>query len=183
MGSQGFGYRVERRLVDRSHTEVALIRLATEPHHHGLRHHGRHRPPEVVFARTFRPLLEALPIEAYASELERVAGHLNAGTYGCFLHTAASGPSVDVRLYERWFDGTKLRVDELAAKRFDATDDESLVASAEFKAELNAWAEQRNTEREAREASQRAEAEARAARALEDAEAATQLAEILRRSG
>lgn len=52
-------------------------------------------------------------------------------------------------LYDRWFDDPDIRTEELARRAFDATDEDSLVASTEFLADLRIWADRRNEEREA----------------------------------
>jgi hypothetical protein len=122
-------------------------------------------------------------LERYAAELERAARHGNDGTLGCFVDTRTRDSMVEVRLYERWFDGSHLRCDELASRSFDPDDDGALVASAEFVAELEVWAEQRNDAREASYLEARVEDAARDERALEHASAANELAQILARHG
>jgi hypothetical protein len=94
-------------------------------------------------------MLDLAALEAYASQLELVARHANDGTFGCFVQSGSEAGRVQVTLYERWFDGAKLRCDELARREFDPDDESSLVASAEFLAELQDWAQRRNDEREA----------------------------------
>ena len=66
------------------------------------------------------------------------------------------------------------------AAAIDAGDEGALVASAEFVAGLEHWAERRNEERELIYASEREEAAARAQDAREAAVAASELADILR---
>lgn len=134
----------------------------------------------MLFHRPFRPLLELKELEHYASELDLVARHANDGTLGCFVDTRPHEGVVEVALYDRWFDGEHLRCDELARRRYDAGDEGALVASAEFVAGLEHWAERRNEERELIYASEREEAAAREQDAREAAVAASELADILR---
>jgi hypothetical protein len=179
VSAQPFSYEVQRDVWDAGHTEVALVRRAPAPRRLGL-HRGPSEEPVVLFRRTFRPLVELKELERYASELELVARHANEGTLGCFVDTRPQEGVVEVALYERWFDGGHLRCDELARRRYDAGDEHALVASAEFVAELEDWAQRRNDEREQTEAADREESLAREADARERAAAADELAAILR---
>jgi hypothetical protein len=159
--------------------DIALVR---HPASHGVldRIHRHDRQDEVVmFHRTFRPLLELAELETYASRLELVARHVTEGTFGCFVETVSRDGSVEITLYERWFDGVQLHCEELAGREFDAGDDNALVASAEFLAELEAWAERRNDDRELSILNANVEEAARTERSSERSAAADELAEIL----
>jgi hypothetical protein len=124
-------------------------------------------------------MLEWAAVETYASELTRVAEHANNRTLGCFTESNKEGGKVRVALYERWFDGEHLRCDELARRVFDPSDERTLVSSAEFLAELEAWAERRNEEREAAYLDASADDAARTENSLEQESAAQELARIL----
>lgn len=179
VSAQPYTYEVQRDVWDAGRTEVSLVRRPEASPRLSLR---RRSPaePVVMFHRAFRPLLELKELEHYAAELEQVARHANNGTLGCFVDTRPHEGVVDVALYDRWFDGENLRCDELARRRFDAADEQALVASAEFVAELQQWAERRNEERELTYASDREETVARERDAREAAAAAEELAAILR---
>jgi hypothetical protein len=178
VGAQPFNYEIQRDVWDAGRTDVSLVRQAPAPRRR--LHRGSPGESVVLFHRTFRPLLELKELERYAAELARVARHANEGTLGCFVDTRPHEGIVEVALYDRWFDGDHLRCDELARRRFDAGDEQSLVASAEFVAELQQWAEHRNEERELTYASDREETAARERDAQEAAAAAGELAAILR---
>jgi hypothetical protein len=158
--------------------EITLFRRVAN---HGLRQHLRsHGHDEVVlFHRTFKPRLELDQLERYAQQLERVAKHGNEGTLGCFVDTRTRDGGVTVTLYERWFDGDQLITDELASRTFDPEEESTLVASAEFVAELEDWSERRNTERETAYLEHSVEDAAREERSLERSSAASELTRIL----
>jgi hypothetical protein len=179
VGEQPLTYEVRRDVWDAGRTDVSLVRQAHAPRRLSL-HRGPREEPSVLFHRTFRPLLELKELERYASELELVARHANDGTLGCFVDTRPHEGSVEVALYDRWFDGESVRCEELARRSYDAGDEQALVASAEFVAELQDWAERRNTERELTYASDHEEAIARETDAKEAAAAADELTAILR---
>jgi hypothetical protein len=173
-------YTVERDIWGPAHAEIALVRRpASRGAFSRLRRHADQKL--VLHARTFKPRVEAEQLERYAAKLELVARHANEGTLGCFLDTQPRAGTVEITLYERWFDGQHLHCEKLASRTFDASDEETLVASAEFVAELESWAEQLNDQRELDDAEARVETEARALRALERDSAAQQLARILNR--
>jgi hypothetical protein len=178
MGRRPFTYEVRRDVWDAGRTEIALVRRSAGQRRSLLRR--AQDETAVLFHCTFRPLLELKELEHYASELELVARHANDGTLGCFVDTRPHEGVVEVALYDRWFDGEHLRCDELARRHYDAGDEASLVASAEFVAGLEHWAERRNEERELIYASEREEAAAREQDAREAAVAAGELAQILR---
>jgi hypothetical protein len=87
--------------------------------------------------------------------------------------------SVTLTLYERWFDGASLRCEALARVDFDASFDDTLVDSAEKLAELRAWAQARNAEREAAYCDAREDDALRVERSTARSAAAEQLAAIL----
>jgi hypothetical protein len=181
MNSQpGYHYSVVRDVGGLGYADVALIRCSAP---HGVLEHLRHRQRRdviVLHHRTFRPFLELAELETYAGQLQRTAEHANSGTLGCFVDTQKQQHGcVRVALYERWFDGEHLRCEQLASRDFDASDEDAVVGSAEFLAELRDWAERRNDERQASELDAAAEDAARIQRASERSEAADQLARIL----
>jgi hypothetical protein len=175
-----YHYSVVRDLGGPSYADVALIR-SSGPHGvlDQLLQRDR-RDTVVLHHRTFRPKFELLALEAYAARLERTAEHGNNGTLGCFVDAEPRRNGiVHVTLYERWFDGQHLRCERLAGRDFDSTDESALVASSEFQAELQAWAEQRNHDRDAAYLDAAAEEAAQTERAAERANAAHELARIL----
>jgi hypothetical protein len=181
MGAQPFSYEVRRDAAGPGRIEVSLVRHAPAPRRRSLLRHGHEvGAPTVLFRRTFRPLLELKDLERYVAELELVARHANDGSLGCFVDTRSHEAVVEVALYDRWFDGESLRCHELARRHYDAGDEQALVASAEFVAELQEWADRRNQARELTYASDREEASARDQDAREAAAAADGLAAILR---
>jgi hypothetical protein len=133
----------------------------------------------VLLHRAFRPLRDLFALDTYAGQLARVAQHANDGTFGCFVVIDTSVGMLDIRLYERWFEGERLRVDELAKRVFDPSDDETLVAGAEFVAELEDFAKRRNLEREATYLAVRAADASCTQRAMERERVAEELARIL----
>jgi hypothetical protein len=159
--------------------DVGLVR---RPASHGLLDRLHHHEPHdkvVMFHRTFRPMLELAELETYASRLELVARHATQGTLGCFVETASRDGLVEITLYERWFDGNQLHCEQLARRDFDASGENVLVASAEFFAELEAWAERRNEDRETSYLSANVEEAALTERSSERRAAADELAKIL----
>jgi hypothetical protein len=134
-----------------------------------------------MFHRNFKPIGELNELERYASMLDRVAQHASDGTFGCFVETASRGGDVEVTLYERWFGDGRLHCDQLAQRTFDASDTGSLIASAEFRAEIERWAEEQNARREAVYLDAASDEELRAEQAAERAAAANELAGILAR--
>ena len=142
-------YTVERTDERPGHVDVALVCVTDQEVTRRLRRHRDVIERTVLFHRSFRPMLELAAMESYAARLANIARHANGGTFGCFVATEPADGYVEVRLYERWFDGGELHTDELAWRTFDASDDAALVASAECVAELRAWADRRNEEREA----------------------------------
>jgi hypothetical protein len=148
-------YKVVRTLGGTGYTDVALVLERPSPTHQHLRR--RRRRPDaddtvVLHHRSFRPLVELAELEAYAAQLESAAAHGEKGTLWYFVTTKARRDgTVAVSLFDRWFDGQRLRCEERAHREFDSADDAaSTAAGIDFTAELQAWAEQRNDEREAR---------------------------------
>jgi hypothetical protein len=174
-----YRYEVERDYPRPGFVDVALVRREA-PHgkFHRLRQHGRDEEL-MLFHRTFRPLLELAALETYAGQLARVAQHATDGTLGCFIVIDSPVGMLQIRLYERWFDGQRLHVNELAQRVFDPGDDGTLVCSAEFLAELGDWAERRNDERDAANLEASAEDGSRTQRAMERDRVAEELARIL----
>jgi hypothetical protein len=118
-------------------------------------------------------------MESYAARLALVARHANEGTFGCFVRTEPTGTHVEVTLYERWFDGSEIHTDQLAQRTFDATDEATLVSSTEFVADLEAWAERQNDEREASYQSASVTDEVQRSTLADEESASRELADIL----
>ena len=172
-------YAVERTDERPGHVDVSLVCVTDQAVTRHLRRRRDVLERTVLFRRTFRPMLELAAMESYATRLANVARHANEGTFGCFVAAEPADGHVEVRLYERWFDGAELHTDELAWRTFDASDDAALVASAECVAELRAWADRQNEEREAAYARDR-DAEQLTRGAIADRDSASrELAEIL----
>ena len=142
-------HEVERSDARPGRVDVALVRMTVREGRGLLRHHRDVVERTVLFHRTFRPMFELTAMESYAARLALIARYANEGTFGCFVRTEPTGGSVEVSLYERWFDGNEIQTDELARRTFDASDEAALVASTEFLADLRAWAERQNDDREA----------------------------------
>jgi hypothetical protein len=144
-----YRYSVERRPARPGSVDVALVRRdAPRRVLDHVRHHDRD-DTVVLFHRTFRSMFELAALETYAAQLARVAEHANCGTLGCFIETKPERGNVQIALYERWFDGSHLHCEELDRRVFDPADETTLVASAEFLAELEDRAAQRNEARDA----------------------------------
>jgi hypothetical protein len=176
---QRYRYDVERDYSRPGFVDVMLVRRVAP---HGRFHRLHQRRPDhglVMFHCAFRRLLGLAALETYAGRLARVAQHANDGTLGCFIVIDSPAEMLQITLYERWFDGQQLHVDELAQCAFDPSDDETLVRSAEFLAELGDWAERRNGEREAAYLEVSAEDAARTQRAMEQERLADELTRIL----
>jgi hypothetical protein len=175
--ASGYSYEVERDVRGPGDVEVALVRRESRRGPLGI---GRRLgEPVVLFRRQFEPMLQLSRLETYAAQLERVAAHARDGTLGCFITTVTRDGFVGVTLYERWFDGDRLHCDVLAERSFDSEDDGTLVASAEFVAALDDWAERRNDERERIYLDASIEDDARLERAADRSAAAAELAAIL----
>ena len=176
----GYHYSVVRDLGGPGYADVALVRSSGP---HGVLEHLLHkqRVDAVVLAhRTFRPMSELAAMEAYAAQLERAAMHANEGKFGCFVETEQRDDGiVRVVLYERWFDGQRLRCEQLGHRDFDATEPDAVASSAEFLTELQAWAAERNEQREVGYLEAAVQERDRIERTTERVEAARELAEIL----
>ncbi|HEX3875225.1 MAG TPA: hypothetical protein VHW26_13815 [Solirubrobacteraceae bacterium] len=146
-------YEVVRTLGGAGYTDVALVVTRSAAGHH--RHLGRRHDPAgddtiVLYHRAFRPLSELVELEAYAAQLESAAKHAARGHLWCFVTTAAHRDgTVEVSLFDRWFDGRQVRCEQRASREFDSTDEASAAAALDFTAGLQAWAEQHNDAREA----------------------------------
>lgn len=174
-----YRYELERSRERPGFVDVALVRRqARQGKVRRLRRHERD-DGLVLFHRAFRPLAELFPLETYSGHLARVVQHANDGTFGCFVVIDTSVGMLDIRLYERWFDGQRLQVDELAKRVFDPSDDETLVSGAEFVAELKDFAVRRNLEREATYLAASAADASCTERAVERERVAEELARIL----
>jgi hypothetical protein len=175
-----YQYRVARDARRPGFVDVALLRGPAHQRFSFL-HRRDENDTVVMFHRLFRITLELSALETYAAKLARVAQHGNDGTLGCFVETSTDKGSVVITLYERWFDGAQLHCEELTRRVFDPSDENALVASAEFIAELEEWAERRNEERNASYLDASADDAARVLRSIEQESAAAELAGILSR--
>ncbi|HWD70342.1 MAG TPA: hypothetical protein VG293_09090 [Solirubrobacteraceae bacterium] len=90
-----------------------------------------------------------MALEHYTAQLQLIARYAQDGQFGCFVESRWEDGNVEVILYDRWFDESGIRTEELVRRIFDASDDGALVASAEFLADVRLWAERRNEQREA----------------------------------
>jgi hypothetical protein len=172
-------YRVERVAEGPGHVGVSLVRVTEQEVMHLLRRHVEVLDRTVLFHRTFRPMVELVEMERYAERLSAIARWAAERTFGCFVLSEPEAGNVVVSLYERWFDGTEVHTDQLARRVFDSSDEQALVASAEFLAELQSWAEQRNDEREAAYRTASGDEEARRLQVAEREAAGRELAQIL----
>jgi hypothetical protein len=174
-------YEVRRTLGGKGFTDVALV-LTRSPaaRRRFAAHHHTEDDTVVLHHHVFRPLSELAELEAYAAQLETAARHAEQGRLWYFLTTRphADG-TVEVSLFDRWFDGRHLRCEQRAHSEFDSSDEASAAASVEFTASLQAWAEQQNAAREARcrelDGGEQLEAE----RAAETRDAGRELADLL----
>jgi hypothetical protein len=157
---------------------VSLVRRR-EHTTRGLRSHTETLERTVLFSQCFRPLLETVARDHYIARLQQIAGYAEQGQFGCFAESRSDAGSVEVILWERSFDGTDIRTEELARRAFDARDEQALVASSEFVADLQIWAERRNDERDAAALSERDASDVRAQLAAEREAAGHELSEIL----
>jgi hypothetical protein len=171
-------WEVESADEARGQLRVSLVRRR-EHTTKGLRSHTETLERTVLFSQSFRPLLEAVALEHYIARLQLIAGYAEQGQFGCFAETRSDGASVEVILWERSFDGADIRTEELARKAFDAGDEQALVASSEFVADLQIWAERRNDERDAAALHARDSADAQAQLAAEREAAGHELSAIL----
>lgn len=177
--NEHYVYRVERVEEQPGWVRVSLVRQLERDEVRHLRHHVGVSERTVLFSQTFRPMLELAALEGYASHLALVARHAEAGTFGCFVESATTDGNVNVCLYERWFDGREIHTDELARRTFDASDEAALVASAEFVADLRAWAERQSDARETAYLQARDDDDARVQAAAEREAAGIELNAIL----
>ena len=175
-----YHYSVVRDVGGPRYADVALIRWKAP---HGVLEHLRghdRRDAVVLHHRSFKPMLELSQMEDYAAQLEQAARHGNNGTLGCFVEINRRDDGVvRVILYDRWFDGHRLRCEELAHRDFDASRDDAVVASSEFLVELQAWAAEQNERRETSYLDAAEDERAVTERAVDRQAAATGLANIL----
>jgi len=172
-------YGVESAEEEHGRVCISLVRRRQRESVHRLHHHTEVLERTVLFSRSFRAMLDKVAIQDYTAHLSLVARYAQEGTFGCFAQTRSEVGSVEVLLYERWFDGDDIHTDELARRAFDAGDEESLVASAEFLADLRLWAERRNEEREAAYLNERRADDDRKQRASAQEAAGRELNQIL----
>lgn len=171
----------ERFHIHNQEVEPGVFELSLEEQH-GARHLLGMRWTTVgVLARRRYRANDMFGIAEYRAALDQAARHAAAGHYGCYVETKRHrGGTVEVELVSREIKDAKLQTEILASRTFDASDETALVASAEFAAELTAWAERVNDERSAA----LAEGAVEHAAALEDAaereRAAAELEAILR---
>jgi hypothetical protein len=172
-------YHVREAEVAPGVVEVSLTRERRRWHLFGPE-------PEVieVLARKRFSARDMSGLTSWASVLEEAARHVREGTLGCFVDTEpTSDGKVHIRLYERVIAATQLRTALLAERAFDAGDEQALVRSAEFAAELREWARRRNEERRDAERAALEAEDVRADTARARHQAARELAEILDRVG
>ena len=177
--SRSYAYLVEHAEEQPGRVRVSLVKQLEREETRHLRRRVEVLERTVLFSQTFRPMFDLTAMESYATNLSLVAQHAAAGTFGCFVHTGTAAGNVEVCLWERWFDGRKIHTDELARRIFDASDEAALVASVECVADLRAWAERQNDEREAAYAQERDDDDARTRTAAEREAAGAELNEIL----
>jgi hypothetical protein len=153
MEAPALRYEVVRTLGGSSFTDVALVlrRSTSVTHRFGARHHHADDDTVVLHHRVFRPVAELAELEAYAAQLEIAAANAARGQLWYFVTTRphADG-TVEVTLFDRWFDGRQVHCEQRAHGEFDSSDEASSAASIEFAATLQAWAEHQNDGREAR---------------------------------
>lgn len=172
-------WEVESAEESAGHVRISLVRRREHRLSKHLISHTETLERTVLFSRSFRPLLEAVAIAHYGAQLQLVALHAREGRFGCFVESRSEGANVEVILYDRWFDESDIRTEELARRAFDASDEASLVASTEFLADLKIWADRRNEEREAAILEERDADNARMRLASEQEAASRALNEIL----
>lgn len=148
--------------------------------HHLLRRAETETVERTVFlSRSFRPMLESVAMDHYTARLSELARYAEQDQFGCFAESRPEGGSVEVLLWQRSFDGVDIHTEELARQAFDASDEQALVASVEFLADLRAWAGRRNDELEAAYLEERDADDARVRMAAEQEAAGRELSQIL----
>jgi hypothetical protein len=173
----------ERFKIHNEEVEPGVFELSLEHQEGHRRLLGTRWRTVAVLARRRYLANDMFGLAAYKGALEQAAGHAAAGHYGCYVETThMRGGRVEVELIERVIADAKLRTSILASRSFDASDDAALVAASEFAAELGAWAERVNAEREQALAERAVEHDAALEDAAERERAAEELADILRRS-
>lgn len=170
---------VETTDEGRGQRRVCLVRTRERRSKGRLRSHTEVVERTVLFSRSFRPLLETPAMDHYRAVLQLLARHAEDEQFGCFVQTRSNDGDVEVILYDRWFDGTEIHTEELVRRAFDSGDGRSLVASAEFLADLQIWAERQNEERELAILSERDADQLRAQVARERKAAGEELSQLL----
>jgi hypothetical protein len=173
----------ERFHIHNEEVEPGVFEVSLE-HQEGTRRLlGTHWRTVAVLARRRYRANDMFGLAQYRGALAQAAEHAAAGHYGCYVETQhLRGGKVAVELVSREIKDAKLQTEILASRTFDASDDDALVASSEFAAELRAWAERVNDERTTALAEGTVEHDAELADAAERERAAAELEAILRRT-
>jgi hypothetical protein len=174
-----YSYDVESTVEEHGRVAISLVRKREQHSTRHLRHHAETLERTVLFSRSFRPMSESVAQQSYTARLQLIARYADEGTFGCFAETRPDGENVEVVLWERWFDEDEIHTQELARRAFNASDEQSLVTSVEFLADLRAWAERRNQEREAAYLQTRTTADDRKQLASDQEAAGQELDQIL----
>lgn len=177
--SWGFVWDVESAEEPAGRVRVSLVRNREHRFSKRLVPHRETVERTVLFSRSFRPLLESVAMDHYAAQLSLIARHARDGQFGCFIESRSEHGMVEVILYDRWFVESDIRMVELARRAFDASDEDSLVASTEFLADLRIWADRRNEQREAAAVAEHDADDARRLLASERDAASVELSRIL----
>jgi hypothetical protein len=173
----------ERFHIHNQEVEPGVFELSLE-RQEGKRHLlGTRWETVAVLARRRYRAKDMFGLAEYRAALTQAARHAAAGHYGCYVDTRRHrGGKVEVELVSRQIKDAKLRTEILASRQFDASDENALVASAEFAAELDAWADRVNDERETAMAEGTVEHDVALEDAAERERAAAELEAILRRT-
>lgn len=177
--SWGYVWDVESTEEAAGRVRVSLVRTREHRFAKRLVPHRETVERTVLFSQSFRPLLDAVAMDHYAAQLSLIVRHAREGQFGCFIESRSEGGMVEVILYDRWFVGSDIRTEELARRTFDASEEESLVASTEFLADLRIWADRRNEQREAAAIEEHDADDARSRLASEREAASLELSRIL----
>jgi hypothetical protein len=173
----------ERFHIHNEEVEPGVFELSLEHQHGSGRLFGTRWETVAVLARRRYRANDMFGLAAYRAALAQAVEHAAQGHYGCYVETRRlRGGQVEVELISRVIVDAKLWTEILASRMFDASDEDALVASAEFAAELQAWADQVNDERNTALAEGAVEHDAALADAAERERAAAELEAILRRT-
>lgn len=177
--SWGYVWNIESTEESAGRVHVSLVRKREHRFSKHLVAHTETVEQTVLFSRSFRPLLDAVAMDHYAAQLSRIIRHAQEGRFGCFVENRSEHGMVELILYDRWFVESEILTEELARRAFDASDEDSLIASAEFLADLRIWADRRNEQREAAAAEEQDADDARRRLASEREAASLELSRIL----